>query len=162
MHQAVRDYVHQFATGEKIDILDIGGRNVNGTPRDLFPNATYTVLDIHQGTDVDIQANAAEWDPDGRAWHLILCTEVFEHTPEYPAICRTAFEACWPGGRFIVTCAGPGRASHSAFMEAPQQPGEFYENLTATRLADALSAAGWADIEVERAGLDLRASAKRP
>lgn len=161
MHEAVREYVARFASDERMDVLDIGGRSVNGTPRDLFPNATFTVLDIRPGPDVDIVADAAEWDPDGRAWHLVLCTEVFEHAPAYRAICQTAHKATWPGGRLIVTCAGPGRPPHSAFVEAALQPGERYENLTETRLRDALAAAGWTEIEVERVGLDLRATARR-
>jgi SAM-dependent methyltransferase len=161
MHEAVAEYVARFATEESIEILDIGGRSVNGTPRGLFPNADFAVLDIRPGPDVEIVADAATWEPNGRRWDVVLCTEVFEHAREYPAICKTAFVACRPGGRFIVTCAGPGRVPHSAFVEAGLQPGEFYENLTATRLRDAMESAGWVDVEVERLGLDLRATGRR-
>jgi hypothetical protein len=161
VHDAVREYVVRFATEEPIDALDIGGRSVNGTTRDLFPNARWTVLDVRPGPDVDIVADAATWDPDGRRWDLVLCTEVFEHTPEYGAICAAAYRACREGGWFVATCAGPGRAPHSAFVEAGLQPGEHYENLTETRLRDALVTAGWQDVQVERVGLDLRAAGRK-
>jgi hypothetical protein len=161
VHEAVLDYVGRFATDAPISLLDIGGRSVNGTGRPLFPNAKTTVLDIRDGDDVDIVADAAVWEPNGKRWDLILCTEVFEHTPEYPAICKTAYRACRRGGRLIVTCAGPGRAQHSAFVEAGLQEGEFYGNVTAPDLVDALMKAGWKDIAIERVGLDLRATARK-
>lgn len=160
MHSAVLGYVEQFATGEAIDVLDIGGRNVNGTTEFLFPNARYTVLDVRPGDNVDIVADAATWQPD-RQYDLVVSTECFEHTPDYPAICRTAYAACKPGGRFVVTCAAPGRASHSAFVEAGLQPGEFYQNVEPEALRDALETAGWREAQVEVAGLDLQATAVR-
>lgn len=162
MHIEVRDYVAEFATGEPINVLDIGGRDVNGTLRDLFPNADYTVLDIRPGPNVDIIADAREWDPDGRKWELILCTEVFEHVQGWPKICVAARKACGPNGRFVVTCAGLGRPAHSGFEATGPQPGEFYENLTARALDSALVAAGWVDVKAEQIGLDLHAVATCP
>lgn len=161
MHSAVMGFVERFATDEVIDILDIGGRNVNGTPKELFPNARYTVLDIRAGEGVDIVADAATWGPGGQCWDLILSTECFEHTPEWPAICRTAYEACRKGGGIVITCAGPGRAPHSAFVEAGLQPGEFYNNVHPDALRTALRDAGWAHVAVEQVGLDLQAAARR-
>jgi trans-aconitate methyltransferase len=153
-------YVERFATDEAIDILDIGGRNVNGTPREMFPNARYTVLDIRAGENVDIVADASTWEPSQRS-DLILSTECFEHAEDWPLICDTAFKACRPGGRIVVTCAGPGRAPHSAFVEAGVQPGEFYANVEPTALSNALQIAGFVDVEVEQVGLDLQATGRR-
>lgn len=161
MHKAVMEYVDRFATAATIDILDIGGRSVNGTARELFPNATHKVLDIREGEDVDIVADAATWEPESE-WDMVVSTEVFEHTADYPAICKTAFKATKAGGRFIVTCAGPGRAPHSAFIEAEPQPGEHYANVLASGLAVALRDAGWEDIALEQVGLDLRATGRKP
>lgn len=160
MHSAVMGFVERFATQEAIDILDIGGRNVNGSPRDLFPNARYTVLDIRAGENVDIVADAASWEPPTR-WDLILSTECFEHAAEWPEICATAYRACKPEGRIVITCAGPGRAPHSAFVEAGLQPGEFYANVAPQALSNALQVAGFVDVEVEQVNLDLQATARR-
>lgn len=161
MHSAVLSYVEKFATSAKIDVLDIGGRNVNGTPQELFPNARYMVLDIRAGANVDIVADAASWIPWAPIFDLVLSTECFEHTPEYAAICQTAYAACKPGGRFVVTCAGPGRAPHSAFVEAELQPGEYYGNVGPNELRNALQIAGFVDVEVEQVGLDLQATGRR-
>ena len=160
MHAAVLDFVANFASPAELDVLDIGGRSVNGTARCMFPNGRHTVIDIREGPDVDIVADAATWEPS-KEWDVVLCTEVFEHTPDYPAICATALKACKPGGRFIVTCAAPGRASHSASVEASIQPGEFYQNVEAYKLEEAMTAAGWRDVQVNVVGLDLQATAVR-
>ena len=107
------EWIAKHATSDPVSVLDIGGRNLNGSPRRLFPAATrYTVLDIRPGeqvTDVDIIADAAEWNPGGQQWDVVICAETFEHTAQWPAIVRTAYKACRPGGAFIVTTAAPGR-----------------------------------------------------
>ena len=163
MHAEVLEYVARFATGQRIAVLDIGGRDLNGTPRSLFPHANYAVLDLRPGHNVDFVADAADWAPGERhrRWDLIVCTEVFEHAARWRDICRTARQVCRPGGRFVVTCAGEGRAPHSGIEATAIQPDEHYANLTVRELERALSAAGWADVEVEQVGLDLHATAVR-
>ena len=131
----------------------------------LFPNATrYTVLDIAPAPDVDIVADAADWNPHGRRWQVVLCCELFEHTFYWPAICRTAFRALAPGGRLIVTTAAPGRPPHSGVDGGPLYSGEYYGNIEPDRLRDALKVAGFADItiDVQPSPSDVRAVATRP
>lgn len=154
-------YVERFGTEAPIEVLDIGGRNVNGTPREFFPNASYTVLDIRAGENVDIVADAANWDAKGRRWDLVLSTECFEHTSRWPEILATAYEVCKPGGRVVITCAGPGRIPHSAFVEAEVQPGEFYRNVEPQDLRNLLQIVGFVDVEVDQVGLDVQATARR-
>jgi hypothetical protein len=154
MHEQAMQWIAKHATTDPVSVLDLGGRDINGNPRHLFPNATrYTVLDIHPGervTDVDIIADAAEWNPDGRRWDVVIAAEVFEHTARWPAICRTAYKACEPGGRFIVTTAGPGRPPHSAVDGLFRLlPGEHYANVPAAELERVLVEAGWRDVTVD-------------
>ncbi len=147
-------------------VLDIGGRNINGAPRHLFPaDAVYTVLDIRPGDGVDIIADAATWDPGDDLWEVIIAAELFEHAANWRAICRTAFKACAPGGRFIVTTAAPGRPPHSAVDgEFRLLPGEHYANIRPGALEQALFTAGWADIviDVQASPADVRAVAVKP
>jgi len=148
MHQEAREYVWRFATIARLSVLEIGGRFINGGIRDLFPGADpYVSLDIAEGPAVDIVANAATWVPD-RTYDLVVCTEVFEHTPEWPAILRTAAAACRSGGRLVLTMAGPGRPAHGA-SGGPWSPGEFYANVHPTDLHAELLASGWTDIDVD-------------
>lgn len=161
MHPEVLAWVSQWATDEPITVLDMGGQDLNGSCRGLFPAAEYVALDVAPGTGVDIVADAATWIPD-RAYDLVLSTEVFEHTPDWSAMCKTAFEACRPGGVFVVTCAGPGRHPHSGRIAGPIQPGEYYQNLDVAGLRGGLEGAGFAEVHVQQAGQDLQASARRP
>lgn len=169
MHEQAMAWIAKHATSDPVTVLDIGGRDVNGSPRHLFPAATrYTVLDIRPGeqvTDVDIIADAAEWNPGGQQWDLIICAETFEHTASWRAICRTAYAACAPGGRLIVTTAAPGRPPHSAVDgEFRLLPGEHYANIRPAELGRVLAEAGWADVvvDVQPSPADVRATAVKP
>jgi SAM-dependent methyltransferase len=158
-------WIAKYATSEPVKVLDLGGRDINGTPEHLFPGAIcYTVLDLRDGPGVDIAADAATWQPTDW-WDVVICAETFEHTAAWRAIIRTAYTACSPGGRFIVTTAAPGRPPHSAVDgEFRLLPGEHYANIRPAELALALSAAGWADVlvDVQAFPCDVRATAVKP
>jgi SAM-dependent methyltransferase len=169
MHEQAMEWIAKHATSGPVSVLDIGGRDVNGSPRHLFPAATrYTVLDALPGeqvTDVDVIADAATWNPSGQQWDVVVCAEVLEHAAQWRAILRTAFAACAPGGRLIVTTAAPGRPPHSAVDGMlPLQPGEHYANIRPASLLQALLAAGWKDVVVDTQEFpaDVRATAVKP
>jgi hypothetical protein len=156
--------VTQHATAERAAVLDVGGRNINGSPRDLFPGADpYVTLDILPGDGVDIVADAATWTPD-REYDVAVCTEVFEHTQSWPQIARTIFAALRPGGLAILTMAGPGRAPHSALDGGPLRDGEYYANVSPGDLEVALKECGFTDVIVDYqpAPADTRAVALKP
>lgn len=161
MHDQAYNYVQRFGTSSALSILDIGGRDLNGTTRPLFPYANpYVVMDLREGSNVDIVADAATWQPD-REYDMVLCTEVFEHTPHWPDICNTAYKALKPGGRFVVTCAGPGRPEHSGIEATGLQPGEYYGNVEPDQLAGVLMSAGFSNVECNQFALDIQATAVR-
>lgn len=159
MHQAVWDYVSQFSTAEPVKVLDIGGRDLNGTHRALFPNASkYVVLDLRPGHNVDIVADATTWKPDD-AYDVVTSCEVYEHTPEWPAIVATAWEALRIGGLYVATCAGPGRMPHSGVEATPLLPGEYYGNVDPDDMRRVMAGLGWKDFHVSTLGLDLQSYA---
>lgn len=132
-------------------VLDIGGRDVNGTVRALFPEAeTYTVIDAMPGDNVDIVADASVWTPQW-VYDVVVCCEVFEHTPVWREICTTAYLALTPGGTFITTMGGPGRAPHSAVDGGHiLQPGEHYGNVDPDDLHRQLTVIGFEGITVDQ------------
>lgn len=165
VHEQAMEWIAKHATTEPVTVLDLGGRDINGSPRRLFPRAVYTVLDIRPGDGVHIVADAATWDPGDDLWEVVICAETFEHTAAWRAICRTAWRACAPGGRFIVTTAAPGRPPHSAVDgEFRLLPGEHYANIRPAELERVLAAAGWADVvtDVQPSPADVRAAAVKP
>jgi len=165
MHTEAYNWVRDHATADPVSVLDIGGRNINGSVRDLFPDAApYVALDIRPGDGVDVVADAATWTPD-REYDAVVCTEVFEHTDAWPLICKTAFGALRPGGRLILTMAGPGRPPHSAVDGGwTLHDGEHYGNVSPTELQTVLEGCGFADVVVDYqpSPADTRATAAKP
>lgn len=157
MHTEAHDYVARFATSAEVDVIEIGSRDINGTVRDLFPNARYVGVDVVDGKGVDVVADAATWTPKRKA-DIVVCCEVFEHTDAWQDIVANAAKMLRKGGRLIVTCAGPGRKPHSAVDGGALRDDEFYANVTADELHDAMHAAGLVSVQSEEAGYDTRAS----
>lgn len=156
MHEAVWQYVSQFSTAEPVKVLDIGGRDLNGTHRALFPNASkYVVLDLRPGHNVDIVADATTWEPDDE-YDVVTVCEVYEHTPEWPDIVQTAYDALRPGGLYIATCAGPGRAPHSGVEATALLPGEYYGNVDPEAMREVMRKVGFDTFAVGTLGLDLQ------
>jgi 2-polyprenyl-3-methyl-5-hydroxy-6-metoxy-1,4-benzoquinol methylase len=124
--------------------LDIGGAFWNGSARPELPNADWTVLDLEQpqfdlkeqhAWDKYVVGDATTWRPeDGSKFHVILCTEVFEHTKDWPLIIETAREVLHLDGIFIVTCASEHRPAHGATGASSPLDGEWYENVSASAL----------------------------
>jgi SAM-dependent methyltransferase len=150
MHEQALQWIAKHAPDNEVTVLDIGGRDINGSARECFPYApTYTVLDILPGEDVDIVADAATWEPVEQ-WDVVVSAECFEHTAEWPAICRTAYKACKPGGRFIITTAAPGRPPHSGIDGLfALHPGEHYANVPASELERVLTETGWRSVVID-------------
>lgn len=157
MHGAAYLWTRDSAPDAPGHVLDVGGRNVNGSVRDCFPAAlSYTALDVLAGDGVDIVADATVWDPD-RQYDTVVCNEVFEHTPDWPAILRTIRRALAPGGEVILTMAGPGRAPHSAIDGRELRAGEYYGNVQPLALLTEMQETGFDRILVDVKGSDVRA-----
>lgn len=129
-------------------VLDQGGRDVNGSPRLLFPGSAYLVIDLEDGPGVDVVADARHWRPDAPV-DLVLSLEVLEHAPG-PASLLRASQACLvPGGRLVVTCATDPRVPHSGHDGGPLRQGEYYANVDDVELKDWLDTIGFEDVEME-------------
>src|SRR6516164_10084067 len=130
-------------------VIELGSRTVagdwpfSGPVRPLFGDAAYVGVDIADGPNVDLVADAAHWPVPGLAWlgtgwmqhfvsdgvDTVVCCETLEHTPDAEAICRNAHRMLMTGGVFLVTAAGDGRGEHSAVDGGPLRDGEFYRNV---------------------------------
>lgn len=141
MHPEAFHYVASTLTGFAGSVLDIGGRDVNGTPRSLLAGSYYSV-DAAAGPNVDEVVDARSWRPD-RTFDAVLCLEVFEHVDGWRDIVRTARACLDVGGVFVVTAASDPRAPHSAGTGGPLARGEWYENVPSDALGAALTAAGF-------------------
>lgn len=126
--------------------LDVGGRDVNGSCRSHFQGCAWTGIDIMDGPGVDIVADFATWSPD-KSYDLVLCTEVFEHTPYWREMIDKAYECLVSGGYFVVTAATDPRTPHSAIDGGAPRCDEFYANVDALKFVRAVEVVGY---QVER------------
>lgn len=160
MHREAIQFVARVITLYDLDkpgvrVLDLGGRDVNGTTRDLWAEPSrYVVVDIHEHPSVDIVCDAADLSLDER-FDVVTSTECLEHAERAEEIIRRAYEHLVPGGAFIATMAGPGRAPHGQHGAVEPAEGEFYRNVEPDMLASWLESAGFRG-DVDTAGADLR------
>jgi hypothetical protein len=119
-------------------VLDLGGCDVNGSPRSLFGPATdYCVLDARAGPGVQIVADAVTWLPPRAlhgAFNVTLATEVFEHVQHWRGILYNLWLTLKPAGVCLVTCASAPRAPHSIDGVVPPPLGEWYANVAPDEL----------------------------
>ena len=161
MHEAAFRFVERAVAdyGDRIlgPVVEIGGRNVNGTIRGLF-GPDYIATDVAPGLGVDVVADGATYAPPAPAG-AVVCCEVLEHTALAEEICANAHRMLAPGGVFIVTAAGRGRGEHSAVDGCNLRAGEFYKNVETVDLEAWLAPFGWSAVEYNPVARDVYAVA---
>jgi len=142
MHMQAREFVQRWARPDDVVVIEIGSRNVNGRVSDLFPGATgYIGIDIMDGPGVDVVCDAVHYTPPQPA-DCVVCCEVLEHAENWQGVILQACSWLRPGGRLIVTCAGAGRAPHSAVDGCQLRSDEHYGNLVMWELGPCIERAG--------------------
>jgi SAM-dependent methyltransferase len=121
-----------------VNVLEIGSLDINGSVRSLFDALTsdggsYLGIDVQEGPGVDVVADASVYESSIK-YDIVVCAEVFEHTPLWPKIVKNAHSLLEPGGMLILTMAGEGRPPHSAIDENPIRSWEYYKNVSASAL----------------------------
>jgi len=158
VHPECSQFLRSQGSSDFISVIEIGSRDINGSARAYWPNATWIGLDLHAGPAVDIICDAERYRPSGLC-DLVICCEVLEHAANWRKIIEAAATWIRAGGRMIVTCAGPGRAEHSAIDGDELRQDEYYRNLSADEVAKAMLSAGLGRIECEQVGEDIQAIA---
>lgn len=148
MHVEAHAWVAQYANDLPLEAVEFGARDINGSIQPLFPNARWTGVDIADGDRVDVVADASTYQHPTPV-DLIVCCEVFEHTPVWPKIVHNAYRLLGEGGIAIFTCAGRGRPPHSAIDGLAVKDGEFYQNVDENDFQKVMVEAGFKDIVVD-------------
>lgn len=154
-HPAATVYVLERTPGHYGNVVEFGGRDINGTVRPFIDCDRYLSIDLTDGPGVDLVADCTSWDGAGN-WDLVLCLEVLEHSDQRAQLLESAGRALRPGGRLVLTAACDPRTPHSAVDGGPIRDGEFYRNVTETDLD-----VPWGTIDVtwDRTAGDVRAVA---
>lgn len=165
VHSAAMEFVftnfHNWRKNEdRLDVLEIGSLDINGSVRPIFKpfQASYTGIDMQEGPGVDLVVDAAKFI-NFESYDVIVCAEVFEHTPYWPQILQNSYNNLRPGGVFIATMAGEGRHPHSAIDENPIRDWEHYSNIGWWELQQTLKKVGFKDVNVNVLDQDTRCSA---
>lgn len=142
-------------------VLEIGSRNVNGTPRPLFEGcALYLGLDPRAGDGVDYVRRAEDYDGHEN-FDYVVSAEVMEHA-DPRAIVECAWRSLKPGGLAILTAATDGRAPHSNDGVLGMYAGEYYGNVSREQLAQLLGEWDVIRLEVNEVHHDIYAVARKP
>jgi SAM-dependent methyltransferase len=163
MHPEAFRFIEQSLNGLKArpkTVLEVGSKNINGTPRTLFPvGITYTGIDQVAGPDVDIVIDGAAYKPAAKS-DLVICAEVLEHATDPEAVVKNALACVKRGGHVIVTCATTGRVPHSGIDGGTLRRGEPYRNIPIGELRDWLAGTKVISLQVFPERGDLYAFAK--
>ncbi|OLE27982.1 MAG: hypothetical protein AUG44_08825 [Actinobacteria bacterium 13_1_20CM_3_71_11] len=126
-------------------VVDVGGRNINGGLRHLFPAERYTGIDLHPGPDVDVVCDIRAWVP-GELADVVLCAEVLEHADDGEGVVAACRKLLKPGGVLLLSAAAPPRAPHSGIDGGAIRDGEYYGNVEPDVLRGWLSVFSSCDI----------------
>jgi hypothetical protein len=151
---AVADMLNRLPAPTRV--LEIGSRNINGSVRGLFDGVVYEGIDVAEGPGVDVVADGATYVPTLPP-DCVVCCEVLEHAPTAADIVRHMGAIVAPGGSVIVTCAGPGRAPHSAVDGLVVREGEHYANVSHVDMQAWFREAGIRPVYLHEGGGDLYA-----
>src|SRR3546814_10192182 len=88
-----------LALDEEWEVLDLGGRDINGGIRDLIPNANWTGVVITEGPGVDLVHDCTRPRPaDHPKFAVVICTEVLEHVAGLRELVKVCGQALKPDG----------------------------------------------------------------
>lgn len=143
-------------------ILEIGSRDINGSPRQFFLQADYYGIDVQPGRGVDQVINGVNFDGRG-VYDLVICAETLEHATDPSGLIASMFRALRPGGLALVTAAAPGRMAHSAIDGGEIRDAEHYRNIPPDDLRKWLEKTGFVAIDIRHNGQahDVYASARK-
>jgi len=147
MHPGAFEFIGRHATHDAISVVEIGSRDINGSVRAHFPGADYIGLDLIAGPAVDVVCDALDYEPPQKV-DIVVIAEVLEHCITWDSLIFHAAGWLKPGGKILITCAGPGREPHSAIDGGDLHPDEHYGNISQDELAEELRFAGFDRIEV--------------
>jgi SAM-dependent methyltransferase len=160
MHDAAREYIQLMLPEDVNTVLEVGGRDINGGLRDLLPEAKWCSVDLYEGPGVDVVADFCDYVHPDKV-DLVICAEVFEHTPKWPLIIKQAALNLKPEGSFIITTATGRRKPHSAIDGGELREGEHYANIEPNDLKNELLPYFYR-VHINLKGADVRATGAWP
>jgi len=122
---------------EKVDVLEIGSLDINGSVRSCFAPNRYIGVDVAHGPGVDEVCQGQLVGHPSGTFDVVISCECMEHNPFWVETVANMFRMAKPGGLVIVSCATTGRAEHgttrTSGSDSPLSIGigwEYYRNIS--------------------------------
>jgi SAM-dependent methyltransferase len=100
-------YIEAQAANLSGDVLEVGSRDINGSPRSIFSDRSrfphYVGIDLEDGPGVDFVEDCHELKFCGKAFDVVVDAERLEHDTDFFASYREIFRVLRPGGHVITT-----------------------------------------------------------
>lgn len=90
------ELLKQYYNGE--DVIDIGGADINGSYRNLFPDDKYESMDLHPGKNVDIVG----WENITKTYDFVISGQTIEHTKNPFEFVRSLLAIANEGAKIII------------------------------------------------------------
>jgi SAM-dependent methyltransferase len=90
--------------GPEANVLEFGSYDCNGTLKPIFQNFKYRGLDMSEGPNVDIVANAHDVPLESQSIDIIVSSSNFEHDDQFWVTFLEMCRLLRPGG-YIYICA---------------------------------------------------------
>jgi SAM-dependent methyltransferase len=108
----VSSVIENGVDNRKINVLDVGGADYNGSYRQLFPSEffNYLVCDIEASQSVDLLMTQVDIIPvESESFDLVISGQTFEHCPKFWDLFSEMSRVCKSTGIIVVIApsAGP-------------------------------------------------------
>lgn len=140
MQRSVRKFIKEVRREKwwffkRKKVIEIGSRNVNGTPRRYFWFCNYHGVDLSEGPGVDYVFFIHDSPvPQGKhKYDVVISTDTLEHDRHWVYTLDAMYAWLKPGGLMIITCAGPHMAEHGTTRTLPNcspETTDYYRNLS--------------------------------
>jgi hypothetical protein len=140
--KAIQIIKKSLLSKRKLNIMEIGSYNVNGTIKNSFEFEKYFGIDLSPGPNVDIVGSGHEIDLLSEGINLCISSECFEHNPFWKETLENMAKHLTGGGYIVITSAINGRLEHGTFRTDPKHsPGStsvgwsYYKNIEPTEFS---------------------------
>jgi SAM-dependent methyltransferase len=138
------------AAFERSRVLEVGSLDINGSVRDMFRECEYVGVDLQLGPGVDLACQGQLVEFASGHFDTAISAECMEHNPFWRETIANMLRMTRPGGLVLISCATTGRLEHGTTRTNPDaspftsaQNWDYYRNLTAGDLENALNLPGW-------------------
>jgi len=138
---------------KKVNVIDVGSKDINGTNKGLFSRCHYIGIDLSEGKNVDVVGPAhivlpsllpklnsyVTWSDkhkriqDGDRFETIISTECLEHDRYLVQTLEEMYKKLKAGGLLIISCGGDGRWVHGTSDSHPElspDTTDYYMNIS--------------------------------